>query len=257
MKRLKSIIFVLLSFIVFIPLQTCSQMSNTKILSLLKERYGKEFSVLDSKYSPETGKIHVNAICTEYPDLPFIAEYNEQNNLFQSYFEEVLWTNEAKKMVGTQLKKFYKKYAVNTKVRVSKKVDLKNIPSLKSLLESNAESISFNIQLYLFQNLNESNSDSLLQGVKSLSNDFISEGIEQLSFTVSFYDEAYFKDKNLDDYSFGFTSVAPGDFEKLEEDKFRHKIMFRIFEDSEPVSVKSLFDIKTDNAFHLMFHLFK
>jgi hypothetical protein len=257
MKRLKNFIFVFLSFLVFIPLQTCSQMSNSKILSLLTERYGKEFTILNAKFSPETGKNHVNAICTEFPNLPFIAEYNDQNDHFQSYFEEVLWTDEAKKWVGSHLKKHYSKYAANTNVSINKKVDLKAIPSLQTMLEKFPDSVSFNIQLYLFNDLNEANAESLLKGVTSLSNSLKNQGIEQLSFTVSFYDEAYFKDKKLDDYEFGFNAIGRDNFEKIEEDKFRQKIMFRVFYSSPSISSEMLFAIRTDNAYHLMFHLFK
>lgn len=257
MSTYYGLVLGLFGFIFLVPFQSCSQMSNTKILSLLNKRYGKEFSILQSQYSPETGKIHAEAVCSEFPDLPFIVEYNNNNDLFQSYFEEVLWTDEAKKWVGAELKKYYSKYASNTKVRVNKHVDLMDIPSLASIRRSNADSVSLNIQVYLFKDLNESNADELLRGIVAIANQCIEEGLEQLSCTVSFYDEQYFTDKKLDDYNFGFTSVAPSDFEKMEEEKFRQKIMFRVFSNSSPVSTKNLYDIRTDNPFQLMFHLFK
>lgn len=257
MKRFFCFVFVLFILLIFVPLQSCSQMSNNKILRLLNDRYGKDFSILNSKFSPETGKIHVKAICTDYPELPFLAEYNEQNNLFQSYFEEVLWTDEAKKLMNTHLKAHYQKFASNTKVRVNKKVDLREIPSLQTIMASNPESVNFTIQLYLFKDLTETNADSLLLGIESITNTLISKEIDQLSFTISFYDEHYFANKKLDDYNFGFTSVAPENFEQIEESKFRQKIMFRVFSTSPPVRAKMLYKIRTEDAYHLMFHIIK
>lgn len=246
--------FVFLTIIFLIPLQSCTQMSDKKVTRFLEERYALPFTVLDSKFIADIGITRYSVICDAYPKIPFSVEYRPGNDSFLSYFEHNLWTYQSRLYFGKRLKQHYSKYALSASVEVGADIDPKNIPSFESLLEMNPEEIYTNIKVHLFKDLSEQTADSLLTPIINITNELIQKPMKQSSFTISFYDEAYFNGKELTNYHFGFNTIDEADFEMKERDKFRYQIKYRTYNSSAPVSVDQLFQLRSNNPNLLMFN---
>jgi len=224
---------------------SCFNVSDTKVANLLRARYNKEFTVVSSRHSFETGLSHIKAYCNEIPTLQFSVEYSPETGTINSSFENHLWERQAHGYFEKALNKRYSRFVFDTQVTVRSKIDPKKIPTFESLLGKEPGNLSTLITLYQFKDLNEESKTELLQGIVQITNQLIDAKVRHASVSLRFYDEKSFADKDLKKFKFGFNVLCPECFEVLHQDRYRHKIKFRVYQDSKKVSVDRLFAIRS------------
>lgn len=228
-------------------------MSNKKLVEFLETRYQKSFEVQASNRIPDIGITRYSVVCTDFPEIPFTVDYRPQTDSFIANFEQNLWTFQSKKYIGSILKKHFEKYALQSSVRAKADYNPADIPSFEELLENETEELSLNIRIHLFKDLTSDSYTQILQPIVELSNTLINKGIKQTSFTLSFYDETFFKDMKLSEFEFGFNTVDEMHFEVQQKDKCTHKILFRIYSTSPTIDADQLYNFRSNNPDELMF----
>jgi hypothetical protein len=122
-------------------------------------------------------------------------------------------------------------------------IDFANIPNIVSLLDNSDASNKLEIRIYLFQDLEDKVYNEILGFIEAVRK----MPLETVNYQFSFYDQEYFVDKSLDDYTFGFKALKKDFFEMQEKDQLRKRIVFELPIDSEVPSVEKLKKITDQN----------
>lgn len=249
----KPFLLFVLSYLL-LSLNACTQMSDQKVLELLKDKYDKDFTILESRYSPETGLNYIKAVSKESPEIQFNVEYDPSSNEMTSFYEEYLWRNQAKTYYSESLEKKYQKFALNVDVYPEKVPEPKAIPHFEDILKNSSGELKLSFQIHLFDDLEDSNQKKILKPIKNLIDEVLENNVKDGAIVIRFYDEAYFKKKSLDEYSFGFTTPDMEDFETIESDKFRGQILLTFSSESKGPSTKDLYSYYTKNRYSFEYH---
>jgi hypothetical protein len=172
-----------------------------------------------------------------------------------SFYEEYLWAHQARDYFGKDFEKAYEKYTMNVDVRPDEQVDGTNIPSFEEMLQYKPKQISLSFQIHLFQDITQKNHKTILKPIEKLLSTLIDNNIKDGALVISFYDESYFEEKSIDQYTFGYTSPSMDDFEEVEKDKWKGKILIKYHAKSSVPSSEELFNFYTEKPYSFSYHM--
>ena len=213
------------------------------IEQLLQEKYGESFRVKSSEYSKGKGMYEIKAFPINNSNLIFNCNYRKKDQYLQPFYPAALWESQATRLTKKHFSKTLDKFVNRTVVAFpSSERTLKPVPGFTQLVRKEPASIELTTRLYIFQDLNAASFEELLAGLPEYMERLQGYGVRKNLFIIHFFDEQFFKDKDLSDYNFGFNVLRPDGFEAQFMGYCRGKLMVRLKPGSELPDMRALFD---------------
>lgn len=210
------------------------------IEELLNGMYGESFKVTEVNFSTAQGHYKARAHPIGKEELEFTANYKKKTGWIKAYYPAIVWQSQATAFSNAFLGKFYDKFTLRSLISFPQLDRTFNpVPPFIKLIREEPASVELTTRMYIFQDIDENNYNEVLKGVHEYLQQIRTFGVKKEILFVHFYDEAYFADKDLAQYQFGFNVQNTESFERGHRDYCRGKIQLRMkAEDSVPVPTK-------------------
>lgn len=197
-----------------------------------EELIGQEIEVLSFEHVKPVKEYRLEAKTLDDLETIFRVNFSTKTgNLLTCNLPQQKWDNELSSSLQEWLGNSFEKHKLDITFYSSEeqKVDFSSIPKLETVLANSDASNKLEIRVYLFQDL----TDEVYEEIVNLVHKVREMPLETVNYQFTFYDQEYFADKTLEEYTFGFKALKKDFFEMIEKDQLRKRIVFELPQDSE------------------------
>jgi len=225
-------------------------MPDKAVIQFLESKYDEQFEVISSDYIAQTGNYNIRIKSLKQPEIIFKVDHNPKRDHFNDYYPYAIWQYEADQLIRELLNQGEWKYALRTNVSSNLPFEDEAIPTFEDLMNSNPETVSVNLFLHLFGDLDSETIEPLIM----LDEYFRSLNLKKVGFTTAVYHPFSIKDKAFDELNFDFGISTESSFEIDNEDHFLGLLKYRINpkNDKSPTP-QEILDIVEEKQNHMLF----
>ena len=207
---------------------------------------GTEIEVLSFEHIRPVQEYRLAAKTLDDLGITFRINFDSKDGtLITCNLAQQKWDTELSSTLSKWIEKRFNRHKLDISFYSSEEqdVDFVDIPNLESILARSGASNKLEIRVYLFQELEEKMYEKIVGLIEEVRN----MHLETVNYQFSFYDEVYFKDKSLEDYTFGFKALKKDFFEMQEKEQLRKRIVFELPLESEIPTAETLESLTDQN----------
>lgn len=248
---LQNLIFILLLALSFNCNSETTNNNNTSMIDtnkarqILEEHYQTSFKINSTKHSRHKGVDVAYGQLKNNPEVKFHATFKPSDHtLINDSYVRQLWSFNLKERIEKKLNQQVDKFVINVNIYtdLAQEADPTNLPSFDEMV-TQVDDLESAITIYLFKDIS-SEDFQLIQDLV--------EYVETLDpqknhFQYSFYDKDFFKNKDLEEYEYGFQKLQKGFFEMDYKDYLRKRLIFSLKKDSAVPTLEQLKEAVDEN----------
>lgn len=216
--------------------------SNKELENILEERYGEKFKIVSNQFIPNLAYHQFKAELKSNNAIIIHGTYAKAGSEVSDNYPQMLHTYQCSQLIEEKLNKYYKDFRFKTNVSFSyNKLQTHAIPRFESIIHDESVQGSVDLQLYLFNTVNEDNKNEVLEGIVEVMKDFKSWENKSFNISIKFWEDGHFEDNKLENVKFGFNVYREEFYDSIPvENQFIKQVIYCEFDTKKATPAMSV-----------------